>query len=135
MQARKYRAHLTMQLRMNAERYRPLGQDTTDNVPAQDPRFVATQTEIIKSTKVLYQVIDDQDLTHKWASEGSPLPREVAYYKLASMLDLKQVRGTDLLELDVTSTNPAEALSLINAVQNSYAESVKMDEHETWTLA
>ncbi len=130
MQARKYKAHLTMQLRMPADYYKPLGRDATDAPPTSDPRFVTTQTEIIKSMKVLYQVVDEQDLVHKWASEGSPLPREVAYYKLASMLDLKQVRGTDLLELEVTSTNPAEALSLVNSVVNYYTEAVKADQHE-----
>ena len=130
LQARKYKAHLTMQLRMQANQYKVLGHDTTEDVPASDPRFVATQTEIIKSSKVLYPVVDEQDLTHKWASEGSPLPREYAYYRLQGMLDLKQVRGTDLLELDVTSTSPAESLSLVNSVVNYYTEAVKADQRE-----
>ena len=130
MQARKYRAHLTMQLHMLVDQNHILGRDTSDAIPAMDPRFVTTQTEIIKSSKVLYQVIDEQDLTHKWASEGSPLPREICYYKLASMLDLKQVRGTDLLELDVTSTSPTEALTLVNSVVTYYSEAVKSDQRE-----
>ena len=106
-QPKKFKAHLTMQLRMLSDNPRPFGRDTSDAIPAMDPRFVTTQTEIMKSSKVLYQVIDEQDLTHKWATEGTPLPREACYYRLASMLDLKQIRGTDLLELDVTSTSPA----------------------------
>ena len=130
LQARKYKAHLTMQLHMLPDQTKILGHDNTDGVPANDPRFVATQTEIIKSSKVLYQVVDEQDLTHKWASEGSPLPREVCYYRLASMLDLKQIRGTDLLELDVTSTSPTEALTLVNSVENSYGEAVRSEQRD-----
>ena len=131
LQARKYRAHLTMQLRMLPDQYSIFEHDNIRGAPTMDPRFVTTQTEIIKSSKVLYQVIEEQDLTHKWATEGTPLPREVAYYKLASMLDLKQIRGTDLLELDVTSTSPTEALTLVNSVVNYYTEEVKAQQHET----
>ncbi len=130
LQARKYKAHLTMQLRMTTEGPKQFGRDNTDGIPAMDPRFVATQTEIIKSSKVLYLVIDEQDLVHKWASEGNPMPRESAYYKLASMLDLKQIRGTELLELDVTSTNPTEALTLVNSVVTYYTDAVKADQNE-----
>ena len=106
-QPRKYKARLTMQLHMPEVTQRPFGHDTSEGLEPNDPRFVATQTEILKSSKVLYQVVDEQDLTHKWASEGSPLPREAAYGRLASMLDLKQIRGTELMELDVTSTIPS----------------------------
>ena len=130
LQAKKYRAHLTMQLRMPADAPRQIDRDNTTGIPAVDPRFVTTQTEIIKSSKVLYQVIDEQDLTRKWASEGTPLPREFAYYRLASMLDLKQIRGTDLLELDVTSTSPAEAQTLVNSVVHFYTEAVRTDQHD-----
>ena len=130
MQPKKYRAHLTMQLRMAADAPKLLEHDNSLGVPTMDPRFITTQTEIIKSSKVLYQVVDEQDLTHKWASEGSPLPREAAYYRLQSMLDLKQIRGTDLLELDVVSTNPAEAQLLANSVVNYYTEEVRSEQHE-----
>ena len=87
-----------------------------------DPRFLPTQTEIIKSHEVLDSVIDGQDLVHAWAVEGVPLPREAAYGKLVSMLDLKQIRGTELLQLDLMSTKPDEAQRLVTAVAESYKE-------------
>ncbi len=129
-QPKKYKARLTMQLHMPADAARLLERDNSTGVPAIDPRFVATQTEIIRSSKVLYQVIDEQDLVHKWGGEGGAFPREAAYYRLASMLDLKQIRGTEMMELDVTSTNPDEALGLVNSVVNYYAEEVKSTQKE-----
>ena len=57
--------------------------------------------------------------------DGVPLPREVTYYKLGAMMDLKQIRQTELLELDVTSTNPEEAKSLATAVSASYQDARK----------
>ena len=119
-----------MQLRMPTDNPRQIDRDNSQGIPAMDPRFVATQTEIIKSSRVLYKVIDEQDLTRKWAVEGNPVPREAAYYRLAGMLDLKQIRGTELMELDVTSTNPNEAQTLVNSVVTYYTEDVISQQRE-----
>lgn len=118
---RKYRSATLMELRAPQDDTRGPFKDS-GNMPVMDARFLPTQTEIIKSHEVLDSVIDNQDLTHKWAVDGVPTPREVAYYKLGSMMDLKQVRGTEILELDVVSTDPEEAQRLATAVASSYQD-------------
>jgi capsular exopolysaccharide synthesis family protein len=124
-QPRKYRSSITMELRMPTDDAKVF-KDTSNGMPGNDPRFAPTQFEIIQSKDVLYPVIDQLDLQKKWATEGSQqVPREYAYGKLRGMLGLKQIRGTELLQLDVTSTSPDEATKLVNAVAESYQEARK----------
>ena len=85
-----------------------------------DQRFVPTQTEILKSREVLNPVVDSQDLQRKWSNDGAPISKEAAYGRLAGMVLLKQVRGTDMMELSVQSTIPDEAKHLVDAVADSY---------------
>ncbi len=121
-QPRKYKSTIMMELRMSSEDLRVF-KDTSNGVPANDPRFAPTQFEIIQSKEVLYPVIDKEDLQKKWATEnGQPIPREYAYAKLRGMLNLRQIRGTELLELTLNSTSPAESAELVNAVAESYQE-------------
>ncbi len=121
---KKYRSSTTMELRAPQDE-RGLFDNNNSKLPVMDARFLPTQTEIIKSHEVLDGVVDSQDLTHQWATENGPLPREAAYYRLASMLDLKQLRGTEILQLDVKSTKPEEAKNLATAVSESYQEARK----------
>ena len=120
---RKFRSSTLMEVRAPQDDPSLFG--NTKTAPAMDPRFLPTQTEIIKSHEVLDAVIDNQDLVHQWAVEGVPMPRESVYAKLVSMLELKQIRGTELLQLDVMSTKPEEARGLVTAVSESYKEARK----------
>ncbi len=120
MMPRKYRSSTKMEVR--APQDDPDLFSRAKAAPLMDPRFLPTQTEIIKSHEVLDGVVDGQDLPHVWAQDGVPLPRELCYYKLASVMDLKQIRGTEILQLDVTSTKPDEAQRLAVAVSESYKE-------------
>lgn len=121
---KKYRSSTMLEVRTpqeDPEIFRPNNKSTT----MMDPSFLPTQTEIIKSHEVLDRVVDDQDLMHSWAIEGMPIPREAAYGRLQSMMDLKQIRGTTILQLDVISTKPEEAQHLATAVSESYSEARK----------
>lgn len=118
---KKYRSATTMEVRApqdDPSAFNPNIKGTT----AMDPMFLPTQTEIIRSHKVLDPVIASQGLMQAWQQEGASLPPEVAYGKLASMLDLKQRRGTQLVDLEVTSLKPEEAKTLATAVAQSYAD-------------
>jgi succinoglycan biosynthesis transport protein ExoP len=124
-QPRKFKSSITMELRMPTDDPKVF-KDSSGGIPGSDPRFAPTQFEIIQSKEVLYPVIESLDLQKKWAGEtGQPIPREFAYGKLRSMLSLRQIRGTELLELDVTSTSPDEATKIVNAVAESYQEARK----------
>ena len=119
-QPRKYRAAVTLQLREPTGSFAVFRTDGSEGGGNQDPRFIATQNELITTHDFLNPVIDGQDLQRKWATDGLPLPKESAYYKLRSMISLKPVRGTDLLELAVMSTSPDEAKQIDDAVADSY---------------
>jgi len=99
-----------------------------------DPRFGPTQYEIIQRTEILYPVIEQLDLANKWSTDAGPLPREVAYRKLRGMLDVKQVRNTEMLELTATSTDPVEAAEIANAVADIYQRKVKELEQDRMDL-
>ncbi len=119
-QPRKYRASVTLELRLANNKYNPFKPDQSDGMGGTDARFVPTQTEILKSREVLNPVVDSQDLQRKWSNDGAPISKESAYYRLASMVLLKSVRGTDMMELSVASTIPDESKHLVDAVAESY---------------
>lgn len=87
-----------------------------------DSRFMPTQMVIIQSAEVLYPVVDSLGLTRRWAGEFGALPREAAYGKLRGMIGLKPERGTEILDVTVTSTDPRECPEIVNAVLQSYQE-------------
>ncbi|MBE7158661.1 MAG: polysaccharide biosynthesis tyrosine autokinase, partial [Rhodospirillales bacterium] len=122
---KKYKAATTLEIRNPTQDATVFGgQHTNSGGGAPDASYIQTQFELVQSTDVLNPVIEQNDLERKagWAVEGTPLTREQAYYKLRSMLSLKQVRGTLLMEVAVTSTVPEEAALLANAVAQSYSE-------------
>jgi len=89
---------------------------------ASDSRLAPTQFKIIQEKGILYPVIDQLNLTTKWANGGPPLVRELAYAKLLGMLDMKEVRNTDLIEIGVWSTDPKEAADIANSIAVEYQD-------------
>ncbi len=56
---------------------------------------------------MLYPVIDKLKLVERFGTDmGGPINKEQAYLKLRSLLNLKQVRNTEVLDLSVTYTDP-----------------------------
>ena len=118
---KKYQSTALVELRPEASDIQPFSHQTGDN-PGLDPRFAPTQIEIIQRQKVLYPVIEKLDLIHRWAKEGNALNYEGTYWKLRSMLTLKPVRNTELLDVTATSTDAKEAAELANAVVQAYQD-------------
>jgi capsular polysaccharide biosynthesis protein len=90
-----------------------------------DPYFLKTQFEAIHSEAVLGKVINDLDLSQSWGKKyanGSPLKPSETLAFLKGRIDLRPVRGTDLIEIRVFSDQPAEAAQLANAIAESYRE-------------
>ncbi len=87
-----------------------------------DPKFVTTQFQIITRKGVLYPVIDQLGLQNKWATDGQSLPKEIAYNKLQGKLSLQEVRNTNLIQITVFSTDPAEAALLANTIARVYMD-------------
>jgi capsular polysaccharide biosynthesis protein len=95
------------------------------SVSTWDPYFLRTQFELIQSETVLGKVINGLDLNQAWGrkyANGSPLKHSETLALLKSRIDLRPVRGTDLIEIRVFSDQPAEAAQLANATAESYRE-------------
>jgi polysaccharide biosynthesis transport protein len=87
-----------------------------------DPRLAPTQFKIIQEQEILYPVIDQLGLTTKWAAGGPPLQKQQAYGKLLGMLDMKEVRQTDLIEIGIWSTDKEEAAEIANSIALVYQD-------------
>jgi capsular exopolysaccharide synthesis family protein len=87
-----------------------------------DPRLAPTQFKIITEKGILYPVIDDLNLTVKWANGGAPLLKEQAYGRLLGMIEMKEVRQTDLIEIGIWSTDPKEAADVANSIARVYQD-------------
>jgi succinoglycan biosynthesis transport protein ExoP len=98
------------------------------NAPSADPRLAPTQFKIIQEKEILYPVIHQLDLDQKWAGGGPPLQDEQAYGKLLGMLDMKEVRQTDLIEIGIWSVDKEEAADIANTIASVYQERRKDDQ-------
>ena len=87
-----------------------------------DPQFVSTQFNILQKTEILYQVIENLKLVEAWSLEGRSLPLQSVYGKLLSMLSLREVRNTGLIEVGVYSTDPQEAANIANTIAVVYQQ-------------
>ncbi len=120
---KKYRAQTTLELRDPRSDPNFFGNGLRPESGAgPDASYTQTQFEIMQSTNVLYPVIEQNALERTWGVDGQPISKEGAYYKLRGMLGLKPIRGTDLVEVSITSIDPAEAAKLVNSVTQSYSD-------------
>ena len=93
-----------------------------------DPRLAPTQLKILQEKEILYPVIDELNLTTKWAGGGTPILRVQAYAKLQGMLTLTPVRLTDLIEIGVWDTDRQEAADIANSIAQVYQDKRKEDQ-------
>jgi len=119
---RKYNSFVTIEVEPEMTPVRIFENQTGSQQPINDPKFTQTQFQIIMRKGVLYPVIDRLGLQSKWGSTGEPLPKEVAERRLLGMLSLQEVRNTNLIQIDVYSTDPQEAALLANTIADVYME-------------
>lgn len=99
-----------------------------------DPKFVPNQFQIIQSKEMLYPVIDELKLVEKWAAGDVTLPKEQIYFRLLKMIEIKEVRNTDLLEIGVYSRDPLEAANIANAIAMEYQKRRIEDNEKMFAL-
>ncbi len=87
-----------------------------------DPQFVSTQFNILQKTEILYEVISNLKLVEAWSTEGRSMQPQSAYQKLLSMLSLREVRNTGLIEVGVYSTDAQEAANIANTIAVVYQQ-------------
>ena len=88
-----------------------------------DPFFLLTEFEVIKSEIVLGKVIQDLDLNREWGKKyagNEPLKTSEAMALLKSKMDLRQVRNTSLIDIQVFSEKPEQAARIANALSEAY---------------
>jgi capsular exopolysaccharide synthesis family protein len=77
---------------------------------------VDTESEIIRSYPIIIKTITALKLTN---DKGVQLPPE----NFLKKLKLKSIRGTDVLQVTYSSTNPQEAANVVNSLMKYYLES------------
>ncbi len=96
-----------------------------------DPRFLTTQFEIIQRKEMLYPVIDSLGLEQKWRGAYGFTSREQAYFRLRGMIDIREVRNTELIQIVVSSTDRQEAAEIANRIAEEYQRK-RIDDQQEW---
>ncbi|MCU0787887.1 MAG: polysaccharide biosynthesis tyrosine autokinase [Verrucomicrobia bacterium] len=94
-------------------------------VSSYDPYFIQTEFEVIQSQKILDRVIEGMDLNRVWGDRyagGQQLKSDETLRILQGQINLKPVRNTSLIEIEVFSENPDEAANLANAIAVAYRD-------------
>lgn len=116
---RKYQSNVIIEVEQNDQKIR-IFREGYEGGMGLDPRFATTQFQIIQRKEMLYPVIDNLKLVEKWAEPYGVRTREEAYFQLRNMIDVREVRNTNLLQISVESTDPKEAADLANSIANEY---------------
>lgn len=94
-----------------------------ENRSYSDPMFVPTQFQILQKKEILYPVIEKLKLVETWSKrEGHAIPKELVYFRLLKMMDLKEVRNTGLIEVGIYSIDNQEAANIANTIAVVYKE-------------
>jgi succinoglycan biosynthesis transport protein ExoP len=116
---RQYESNVIIEVEQNDQKIR-IFTEGYQGAMGLDPRFATTQFQIIQRKEMLYPVIDALQLGEKWGKEYGIRNKEQAYFKLRSMIDVREVRNTNLLQISVESTDPQEASDLANSIAQEY---------------
>ncbi len=94
-------------------------------VSSYDPYFIQTEFEVIQSEVILDRVITALNLNEEWGKRytgGEPLKTPETRRILLGQINLKPVRNTSLIEIQVYSEKPKEAADLANALAKAYRD-------------
>jgi succinoglycan biosynthesis transport protein ExoP len=122
---RQYGSTVTMQLRQQGAVMQVF--DQQPGMQGLDPRFLTTQFEIIQRKEMLYPVIESLNLMQRWSLNS----KEVAYFKLRNMLDMREIRNSELIQITVYSTDAKEAAEIANAIAEEYQRR-RIAEQQEW---
>ncbi len=128
---RQYFSQVTLEVKPDDTGVKVFG--NADPRGSRDPQFAPTQFQILRSKEILYPVIDTLGLDQKWAAGGRPLPKEQAYFRLIGMLDMEEIRNTDLITIGVYSTEPTEAANIANSIAVVYQDKRRSDQTKLLT--
>jgi capsular polysaccharide biosynthesis protein len=90
-----------------------------------DPYYIATEFEVIQSELILGMVVSNLNLNIEWGkkyNEGQPLRTQETLTLLRGRINLRPVRNTMLIDINVYGENPTEAAKLANNIAESYKQ-------------
>jgi capsular exopolysaccharide synthesis family protein len=85
-----------------------------------DPRFITTQFEIIQRKEILYPVIEALGLEQKWKKLYGILGKEQTLFRLRRMIDVREIRNTELIQISVLDQDKNEASEIANRIAEEY---------------
>ncbi len=124
---KQYEAFVKIEVQPEAANLKIFAQSQTEF--GGDPRFAPTQFQVLQTTEMLYPVIEQLKLQEKWAGGSQPLPLQVAYGRLRGMMNVREVRNTNLFDIVISSRDPAEAAEIANTIAEVYARK-RIEEQE-----
>jgi succinoglycan biosynthesis transport protein ExoP len=90
-----------------------------------DPYYIATEFEVIQSELILGMVVSNLNLNVEWGkkyNEGQPLRTQETLTLLRGRINLRPVRNTMLIDINVYGENPTEAAKLAQTIAESYKQ-------------
>jgi len=117
---RQYASGVTMQIKQNDTYLRVF--DDRGGGGGFDPRFITTQFEIIQRKEILYPVIESLGLEQKWKKLYGISGKEQALYRLRRMIDVREIRNTELIQITVMSQDRQESADIANRIAEVYRD-------------
>ena len=114
---KQYQSAVTMQVKKNDTLMKVFDRQ---NGMGFDPRFLTTQFEIIQRKEMLYPVIDALGLEQRWKGEYGLAGKEQTFFKLRNMIDVREIRNSELIQISVMSPDPKEASDIANRIADEY---------------
>jgi len=126
---KQYASTVTMQIKQSDTSFAVFG-DSGSRMGF-DPRFLSTQFEILQRKEMLYPVIDSLGLEQKWKGAYGFTSKEQAYFRLRGMIDVREIRNTELIQISVMSTDRQEAAEVANRIAEEYQRK-RIEDQEKW---
>jgi beta-lactamase regulating signal transducer with metallopeptidase domain len=110
-------------IRSNPESRPVVGLGDEKNKSNDDPYYLETEVDTIGSPVILDRVVADLELNNEWGRRyngGVALKASETVDRLKHSLDLRPIRGRNLIEIRVVSDQPREAANLANRIAETY---------------
>jgi len=114
---KKYESSATIEVKPRGRAIDPLGALSHNSMPTMTAQFFGTEFEKIRSRNSLSKVVENLDLVNKWGVQ-----KEDCLRILKNVVETQNIRGTDLISINVRSTNKEDARDIAAEVARSYKE-------------
>lgn len=114
---KQYESSVTMQVKQN-DTYLKVFDDRSGGMI--DPRFITTQFEIIQRKEILNPVIEALGLEAKWRKQFGIAGKEQTLFRLRKMIDVREIRNTELIQISVMAQDRMEAAEIANRIAEEY---------------